>query len=76
MFDNPGKLVAVRVRRRLMVREWNGFTFRTGQRVPVYARDHGDELSTTCARTRLVADQDKELDELQTLTSRANSVVH
>ncbi len=54
----------------------DGFTFRTGQRVLVYARDLRDELSTTCTRTRLVADQDKELDELQTLISRANSVVH
>jgi hypothetical protein len=51
------------------------FTFRRGQQVLVYAWDFRDELSTLCTRTRLVADQDKELDELQAFVSRANSVV-
>ena len=52
------------------------FEFKTGQRVLVYAVNAKGVMSTACTRTRVVAAADKELDELQTLISRANSVVH
>ena len=51
------------------------FEFKTGQRVLVYAVNERGVMSTACTRTRVVAAADKEVAELQTLISRANSVV-
>lgn len=51
------------------------FEFKVGQRVLVYAVNERGVMSTACTRTRVVAAEDKELDDLQTLVSRANSVV-
>jgi opacity protein-like surface antigen len=45
------------------------FEFKTGQRVLVYAVNARGAMSTACTRTRIVAAADKELDELQTLTT-------